>query len=366
MLAQGVERFMIVRKFIINGRVQSKVPWYCRADTIFSGPTRYALVRTVLVVAPTGANSTAALSSAEWSFAAGVAEAGQMLWFTAVVGRPSRSGAPTGAISRASKLVFFEESYLGLAMALGGFVLDEQGEEDLLREALQTVRDQGFRMQRAADAGDQPAVLKHAARGAARAAHESAVPQELLPALHAGAGRAAPLRELRGGAAAGRRLHARALRARPEQRQRAAETVLAGDGGLRVHQVQRGPRSRRAHGPRGDDQGRAVPAARAVLEALLVAQCAGQAARHGLHLRAGGRGHRQRRHRLLAAELTGDQPTLDPTAAPENWRLETVGCAGKRKDGAAAARRDESRAAQSDGRSHAQCLHGKGSASAAG
>ncbi|KAE8876204.1 Vacuolar protein sorting-associated protein [Phytophthora fragariae] len=48
-------------------------------------------------------------------------------------------------------------------MALGGFVLDEQGEEDLLREALQTVRDQGFRMQRAADAGDQPAVLKHAA-----------------------------------------------------------------------------------------------------------------------------------------------------------------------------------------------------------
>eukprot|EP00644_Phytophthora_capsici_P012226 jgi/Phyca11/529094/estExt2_fgenesh1_pm.C_PHYCAscaffold_380037 len=48
-------------------------------------------------------------------------------------------------------------------MALGGFVLDEQGEEDLLREALQTVRDQGFRMQRAADASDQPAVLKHAA-----------------------------------------------------------------------------------------------------------------------------------------------------------------------------------------------------------
>ncbi|KAL4156656.1 hypothetical protein PRNP1_005685 [Phytophthora ramorum] len=48
-------------------------------------------------------------------------------------------------------------------MALGGFVLDEQGEEDLLREALQTVRDQGFRMQRAVDTGDQPAVLKHAA-----------------------------------------------------------------------------------------------------------------------------------------------------------------------------------------------------------
>ncbi|KUF98767.1 hypothetical protein AM588_10011439 [Phytophthora nicotianae] len=48
-------------------------------------------------------------------------------------------------------------------MVLGGFVLDAQGEEDLLHEALQTVRDQGFRMQRAADAGDQPAVLKHAA-----------------------------------------------------------------------------------------------------------------------------------------------------------------------------------------------------------
>ncbi|KAK1931861.1 Vacuolar protein sorting-associated protein 35B [Phytophthora citrophthora] len=38
-----------------------------------------------------------------------------------------------------------------------------KGEEDLLREALQTARDQGFRMKRAADAGDQPAVLKHAA-----------------------------------------------------------------------------------------------------------------------------------------------------------------------------------------------------------
>ncbi|RLN56379.1 hypothetical protein BBJ28_00013184 [Nothophytophthora sp. Chile5] len=48
-------------------------------------------------------------------------------------------------------------------MASKTFVLDEQGEADLLREALQTARDQGFRMQRAVDAGDQPAVLKHAA-----------------------------------------------------------------------------------------------------------------------------------------------------------------------------------------------------------
>ncbi|KAG7397409.1 Vacuolar protein sorting-associated protein 35 [Phytophthora boehmeriae] len=48
-------------------------------------------------------------------------------------------------------------------MTGSGFVLDEQGEQDLLREALQTVRDQGFRMQRAIDCADQPAVLNHAA-----------------------------------------------------------------------------------------------------------------------------------------------------------------------------------------------------------
>ncbi|KAF4320167.1 hypothetical protein BBO99_00005896 [Phytophthora kernoviae] len=48
-------------------------------------------------------------------------------------------------------------------MASNDFVLDEQGEQDLLREALQTVRDQGFRMQRAIDSADQPAVLKRAA-----------------------------------------------------------------------------------------------------------------------------------------------------------------------------------------------------------
>ncbi|CEG38455.1 Membrane coat complex Retromer, subunit VPS35 [Plasmopara halstedii] len=48
-------------------------------------------------------------------------------------------------------------------MTLGGFVLDKKDEEGLLCEAQQTVRDQSYRMQRAIDAGDQEAVLKHAA-----------------------------------------------------------------------------------------------------------------------------------------------------------------------------------------------------------
>ncbi|CAI5710611.1 unnamed protein product [Peronospora destructor] len=48
-------------------------------------------------------------------------------------------------------------------MVLKGSDPDEQGEEEVLREALQTVRDQGFRMQRAANANDQSAVLKYAA-----------------------------------------------------------------------------------------------------------------------------------------------------------------------------------------------------------
>ncbi|TDH71592.1 hypothetical protein CCR75_005235 [Bremia lactucae] len=41
------------------------------------------------------------------------------------------------------------------------FVLDNEGEEALLREALQTVSDQGFRLQRAVDSNDQSAVLKY-------------------------------------------------------------------------------------------------------------------------------------------------------------------------------------------------------------
>lgn len=47
--------------------------------------------------------------------------------------------------------------------AARGFVLDEQGEADLLQEALRNVRDQAFRMKRAVDAGELHAVLKHAA-----------------------------------------------------------------------------------------------------------------------------------------------------------------------------------------------------------
>ncbi|GLD96808.1 hypothetical protein PINS_up005491 [Pythium insidiosum] len=43
------------------------------------------------------------------------------------------------------------------------FVLDAQGQEDLLQEALRNVRDQAFRMKRAMDAGELSAVLKHAA-----------------------------------------------------------------------------------------------------------------------------------------------------------------------------------------------------------
>lgn len=48
-------------------------------------------------------------------------------------------------------------------MARGGLGLDRQSQEDLLREALQTVRDQSVHMQRAVDLGDHEGVLKHAA-----------------------------------------------------------------------------------------------------------------------------------------------------------------------------------------------------------
>ncbi|TMW66566.1 hypothetical protein Poli38472_012252 [Pythium oligandrum] len=43
------------------------------------------------------------------------------------------------------------------------FVLDAQGQEDLLQEALRNVRDHAFRMKRAMDAGELSNVLKHAA-----------------------------------------------------------------------------------------------------------------------------------------------------------------------------------------------------------
>lgn len=42
------------------------------------------------------------------------------------------------------------------------FVLDEQGEADLLQEALRTVRDQAFHMKRAMDAGELSGALQHA------------------------------------------------------------------------------------------------------------------------------------------------------------------------------------------------------------
>ncbi|KAI9915220.1 hypothetical protein PsorP6_007307 [Peronosclerospora sorghi] len=48
-------------------------------------------------------------------------------------------------------------------MGLTGRGLDAQDERNLLEEALATVRDQGFRMQRAIDAHDESAVLNHAA-----------------------------------------------------------------------------------------------------------------------------------------------------------------------------------------------------------
>lgn len=43
------------------------------------------------------------------------------------------------------------------------FVLDAQGEEDLLKEALRNTRDQAFRMKRSMDTGELNGVLKHAA-----------------------------------------------------------------------------------------------------------------------------------------------------------------------------------------------------------
>lgn len=43
------------------------------------------------------------------------------------------------------------------------FVLDAQGQEDLLKEALRNTRDQAFRMKRSMDTGELNGVLKHAA-----------------------------------------------------------------------------------------------------------------------------------------------------------------------------------------------------------
>uniref|UniRef100_M4BVP8 Vacuolar protein sorting-associated protein 35 n=1 Tax=Hyaloperonospora arabidopsidis (strain Emoy2) TaxID=559515 RepID=M4BVP8_HYAAE len=48
-------------------------------------------------------------------------------------------------------------------MAIHPFVLDEQGEQDVLYEALQTVRDQGVQMQRALEVQDQATGIKFAA-----------------------------------------------------------------------------------------------------------------------------------------------------------------------------------------------------------
>ena len=46
---------------------------------------------------------------------------------------------------------------------VGAFVLDDQGQQDLLKEALANARDHAFRMKRAMDAGELSNVLKHAA-----------------------------------------------------------------------------------------------------------------------------------------------------------------------------------------------------------
>lgn len=43
------------------------------------------------------------------------------------------------------------------------FVLDAQGQQELLREAQRNARDQAFRMKRAMDANEPNGVLKHAA-----------------------------------------------------------------------------------------------------------------------------------------------------------------------------------------------------------
>lgn len=43
------------------------------------------------------------------------------------------------------------------------FVLDEQGQAELLAEALRNARDQAFRMKRSMDTGELGGVLKHAA-----------------------------------------------------------------------------------------------------------------------------------------------------------------------------------------------------------
>ncbi|DAZ97408.1 TPA: hypothetical protein N0F65_011292 [Lagenidium giganteum] len=47
--------------------------------------------------------------------------------------------------------------------SLRAFVLDDQGQDDLLKEALKNAREQGFRMKRAMDTGELNGVLKHAA-----------------------------------------------------------------------------------------------------------------------------------------------------------------------------------------------------------
>lgn len=47
--------------------------------------------------------------------------------------------------------------------AAKAFVLDAQGQEDLLKEALRNAQDQAFRMKRSMDSGELNGVLKHAA-----------------------------------------------------------------------------------------------------------------------------------------------------------------------------------------------------------
>lgn len=48
-------------------------------------------------------------------------------------------------------------------MDKAAYVLDEQGQQDLLKEALRSARDHAFRMKRAMDTGELNIVLKYAA-----------------------------------------------------------------------------------------------------------------------------------------------------------------------------------------------------------